>query len=144
MLPERMVVTAPVRETSNLLIDQIQLATYGPSRHMASIGSRTVKDLVEQDFAHRKRIIEMIALHRVPAIYPFRYVAAEGGLASYGVDVTDLYRRAADYVDRVLVTTSPPTFPCRRPSNLSLSSTPGPPKRSASLSRSRCSPPLTK
>ena len=40
--------------------------------------------------------------YRVPAMYPFRYVTAEGGLMSYGVDVADQYRHAAEYVDRFL------------------------------------------
>ena len=50
---------------------------------------------------HRERIIELSARHRIPAVYPFRYIPAEGGLMSYGHDVTDLHRRAATYVDRV-------------------------------------------
>jgi putative ABC transport system substrate-binding protein len=64
---------------------------------------------------HRKRIIEMTEMHRVPAIYPFRYVVAEGGLVSYGVDVTDLYRRAAGYVDRVLRGDKPADLPVQAP-----------------------------
>jgi len=38
----------------------------------------------------------------VPAIYPYRYFARSGGLASYGVDTVDLFRRGATYVDRIL------------------------------------------
>ena len=51
---------------------------------------------------HNKLIVALAARHRVPAIYPFRYIPSEGGLISYGVDVTDLHRRAASYVDRIL------------------------------------------
>ena len=50
----------------------------------------------------RALIIRSAAQKRLPAIYAYRYIAAEGGLASYGVDVADLYRRAATYVDRIL------------------------------------------
>ena len=50
----------------------------------------------------RKLIIALTTRHKLPTIYAYRYIAAEGGLASYGVDVTDLYRRAAAYVDRLL------------------------------------------
>jgi putative ABC transport system substrate-binding protein len=50
----------------------------------------------------RPLIIKTAAQQRLPAIYAYRYIAAEGGLASYGVDVADLYRRAAAYVDRIL------------------------------------------
>ena len=50
----------------------------------------------------RSTIISAAARYRLPATYPFRYVAAEGGLLSYGVDIVDQYRRAAGYVDRIL------------------------------------------
>jgi putative ABC transport system substrate-binding protein len=51
---------------------------------------------------HRDLIITLAARHRLPAIYPFRYFAASGGLMSYGTDVSDVFRRAAGYVDRIL------------------------------------------
>ncbi len=51
---------------------------------------------------HRDLIIRQAAHYRIPAVYAYRYIAAEGGLASYGVDVADLYRRAAGYADRIL------------------------------------------
>src|SRR5262245_66364086 len=51
---------------------------------------------------HRQLIFEQAAQHRLPAVYGFRYFAAEGGLMSYGVDVRDLFRRSAAYVDRIL------------------------------------------
>jgi putative ABC transport system substrate-binding protein len=51
---------------------------------------------------YRARVIEAAARHRLPTIYPFRNMAAEGGLISYGVDVADLYRRSAAYIDRIL------------------------------------------
>jgi len=51
---------------------------------------------------HRASIIAAAARHRVPAVYAFRNMAVEGGLMSYGVNVADLYRRSAAYVDRIL------------------------------------------
>jgi putative tryptophan/tyrosine transport system substrate-binding protein len=51
---------------------------------------------------HRQLIILLSARHALPAIYPYRYEAVEGGLLSYGVDDIDLMRRAAPYVDRIL------------------------------------------
>jgi ABC-type uncharacterized transport system substrate-binding protein len=50
----------------------------------------------------RRRIFELAATHRLPAIYPFRHYAVDGGLMSYGFDAPDLFRRAAAYVDRIL------------------------------------------
>ena len=51
---------------------------------------------------HRRAIIEAALRNRLPAIYPFRFYAADGGLASYGADQTDIFRRTASYVDRIL------------------------------------------
>ena len=50
---------------------------------------------------HRDRIITLAAQYRLPVIYPYRYYVANDGLLSYGVDPSDLYRRAASYVDRI-------------------------------------------
>ena len=52
--------------------------------------------------SHRELIVAVAARYRLPAIYPFPYVVREGGLISYGIDATDIYRRAATYVDRIL------------------------------------------
>jgi putative ABC transport system substrate-binding protein len=60
---------------------------------------------------HRKLIISLAALHRLPSVYAFRYWVASGGLASYGVDNIDLYRRAASYVDRILKGEKPNDLP---------------------------------
>ena len=51
---------------------------------------------------YRKQIITLAARHRLPAVYPFRYMVDDGGLISYGTDLVDQYRRAAVYVDRIL------------------------------------------
>jgi putative ABC transport system substrate-binding protein len=60
---------------------------------------------------HRGRIVAEAARQRVPAIYSLRYFATEGGLMSYGVDLLDLYRRAAANVDRILKGASPADIP---------------------------------
>ena len=51
---------------------------------------------------YRKTIYSLAERYRLPTIYPYRVFAAEGGLMSYGVDVADLLRGAADYIDRIL------------------------------------------
>jgi len=63
---------------------------------------------------HRQLIILLAARHSLPAIYPYRYQAVEGGLLSYGVD-TDLMRRAAPYVDRILKGEKPADLPVQAP-----------------------------
>jgi len=60
---------------------------------------------------NRKQIIALAAKHRLPAIYHFREYVEDGGLASYGADQFDLYRRAATYVDRVLKGDKPSDLP---------------------------------
>src|SRR5262249_22172262 len=52
--------------------------------------------------SHRELIITLAAQHRLPAVYYFRYFVTGGGLISYGPDPVDPFRRAADYVDRLL------------------------------------------
>ena len=69
---------------------------------------------------HRKLIVELAARHRLPAVYAFRYFAAIGGLMSYGIDVVDLYKRAAVYVDRILKGTKPADLPMEQPTKFEL------------------------
>ena len=64
---------------------------------------------------HREALIALAAHHRVPAVYPFRYFAASGGLMSYGTDVPEVFRRAATYVDHILKGTSPGDLPVQAP-----------------------------
>ena len=70
--------------------------------------------------AHRKLIIALAARHRLPAVYPFRYYATSGGLISYGPDTTDPFRRAADYVDRILKGEKPADLPVQAPTKYEL------------------------
>jgi ABC-type uncharacterized transport system substrate-binding protein len=64
---------------------------------------------------HHKLIVELAARYRLPAIYPFGYFAAAGGLVSYGPDVTDQFRRAATYVDRIFRGETPGDLPVQQP-----------------------------
>ena len=67
------------------------------------------------NIVHRARIIELAARHRLPTIYPYTCAARDGGLISYGVDPVDLFRRAADYVDRILKGVKPAELPMQAP-----------------------------
>src|SRR4029079_16286304 len=69
---------------------------------------------------HRKAIIEAAARHKLPAVYPHRYMAADGGLISYGIKLTALYKRAASYVDRILKGEKPGDLPVQRPTKYEL------------------------
>jgi putative ABC transport system substrate-binding protein len=70
--------------------------------------------------SHRETIIALAARYRMPAVYPFRYFAASGGLVSDGVDTADPFRRAASYVDRVLKGANPGDLPVQAPTKLEL------------------------
>jgi len=65
-------------------------------------------------------IIAVAARHRVPAIYAYRYQAISGGLISYGVDIADLFRGAAAYVDRILRGEKPFDLPVQAPTRFRL------------------------
>jgi putative tryptophan/tyrosine transport system substrate-binding protein len=65
-------------------------------------------------FAERKRIVELAGKFRLPAIYPDKEFVDEGGLMSYGADSTDLYRRAAVYVDKILKGAKPADLPVQQ------------------------------
>jgi putative ABC transport system substrate-binding protein len=69
---------------------------------------------------HRARIIALAVRHRLPAVYPFALYARSGGLASYGIDTVDLYRRSAFYVDRILKGERPADLPVQAPTKYEL------------------------
>ena len=69
---------------------------------------------------HRELIIQLAARWRIPTIYPYRYFAKAGGLMSYGVDVTDLFRRAPEYVSRILRGANPADLPVQAPTKFEL------------------------
>jgi ABC-type uncharacterized transport system substrate-binding protein len=64
---------------------------------------------------HRTQVVNLAAKSRLPAIYPYLEYVEAGGLMSYGVQVNDLYRRAASYVDKILKGTKPADLPVEQP-----------------------------
>jgi hypothetical protein len=65
---------------------------------MVNVGWRVGEPLATR---HRALIIMFAACLGVPAVFPFRFFVDDGGLLSYGPDITNEYRRAAEYVDRI-------------------------------------------
>jgi putative ABC transport system substrate-binding protein len=70
---------------------------------------------------HRSEITSLAARYRLPAVYPYRVFAESGGLLSYGDDLTDNFRRAASYVDRILKGEKPAELPVQAPVKFDLS-----------------------
>jgi putative ABC transport system substrate-binding protein len=69
---------------------------------------------------HRDVIISLAARLRLPAVYPYRYYATDGGLVSYGPNTIDPHRRAAAYVDRILKGEKPADMPVQAPTKYEL------------------------
>jgi putative tryptophan/tyrosine transport system substrate-binding protein len=69
---------------------------------------------------HRRRIVELAAKAHLPATYPEREFVYAGGLMFYGVSLSDMYRRSATYVDRILKGAKPGDLPIEQPSKLEL------------------------
>jgi putative ABC transport system substrate-binding protein len=78
--------------------------------------------LVPDNFmsVHRDLIVSLTAQFRIPAIYPYRYFAEAGGLVSYGVDAIDQFRRASEYVSRILRGAKPADLPVQAPTKFEL------------------------
>jgi ABC-type uncharacterized transport system substrate-binding protein len=69
---------------------------------------------------HRDQISALAGRHQLPAVYPYRYFVAGGGLMSYGSDDVDIYRQAATYIDRILKGEKPADLPVQAPTKYEL------------------------
>ncbi len=103
---------APVNDDAEVEAMMAELARDGRGGLLVLLSAFTV--------AHRDAIIALAARHRLPAVYAYRLFAAAGGLMSYGVDPNDQFRRAADYVDRILKGAKPGDLPVQRPTKFEL------------------------
>ena len=70
--------------------------------------------------AHRKKILEFLAKHRVPAIFESKDWVEAGGLISYGPEESDIVRRAAAQLDKVLKGAKPADIPVEQPTKFEL------------------------
>jgi putative ABC transport system substrate-binding protein len=70
--------------------------------------------------AHHQRVIALAERYRVPTVYSYRFMAEEGGLISYGVDLDNLFERAASYIDRILKGTNSADLPVQAPTKFEL------------------------
>ena len=71
-------------------------------------------------FSERKRLVDLAAKNRLPAVYPWREGVDAGGLMAYGPNVADLFRRAATYVDKILKGAKPGDLPIEQPTKFEL------------------------
>jgi putative tryptophan/tyrosine transport system substrate-binding protein len=108
-------------------IEPIETAVRGPAEIEAAItqlgreASGGVVIMPDTTMAvHRETIIALANRYRVPAVYPFRLFIPGGGLMSYGIDLTDLLRGAAVYIDRILRGAKPADLPVQLPTKFEL------------------------
>ena len=120
--------------TAALFIEQIQAATKklgitlvvqyaneagALDSSMAAIQRARVQALIVQHTtftdSHRQRIVELVAQHRLPAIFGSRAFVDAGGLMSYGPSLAEIFRRAAYYVDRIFKGAKPADLPVEQP-----------------------------
>ena len=88
-----------------------------------AIGGRASGLIVVEDplvLSHRARIVALAAKSRLPAIYPFREVVEAGGLMSYAANLSDDFRRAATFVDKILKGAKPGDLPVEQPTKFEL------------------------
>ena len=76
--------------------------------------------LSAETYGQRDQIVEFARRAHLPGIYPYLEMAAHGGLLAYGIDVVDLGRRAAHYVDKILKGASPGRLAIERPTKFDL------------------------
>jgi putative ABC transport system substrate-binding protein len=93
-------------------------------RSMAAIGREANGGLIVMPdsltLIHRKLIVALAERYHLPAIYPFRYFPDDGGLISYGIDLADVWRRGATYVDRILKGSVAGDLPVQQPTKFEL------------------------
>jgi putative ABC transport system substrate-binding protein len=85
---------------------------------MAAIGGERGGGLIilPESFTlnHRALIVQLAERYHLPAVYPYRYFVASGGLISYGIVVRDVFERSASYIDRILRGEKPADLPVRQ------------------------------
>jgi len=71
-------------------------------------------------FVNRRRIVDVAARTRLPAIYGFRFYVDDGGLMAYSPNLADLFRRSVAYIDKILKGAKPADLPVEQPSKFEL------------------------
>jgi len=96
----------------------------GMERAFASVASQPKGGLMllpdALTWSLRKKAVALAARYRLPAMYQYGHIAREGGLMSYGIDLVDVFRQTATYIDRVLKGAKPADLPVQLPTKFEL------------------------
>ena len=109
---------ATSRTGMTLAVQRVEKAEQLPGALAALLRERPELMVVQYgtfSLTHSKEIIEFVMLNRLPAIYGSRAFADSGGLLSYGPDLTEMFRRAAYFVDRIFKGAKPADMPVEQP-----------------------------
>jgi ABC-type uncharacterized transport system substrate-binding protein len=108
-------------------VEAVKIPVHGPAEieaAMTMLGREPGGGLIVPPDAflseYRKLIIDLAARYRLPAIYGLSSFAAQGGLAAYGINVTEQFRQAAEYVDRILRGEKAGDLPVQQPTKFEL------------------------
>ena len=115
--------TAAAAKRTRLEILEARTADQVPRGFQAAVTAGAGGLLVIGDplmYSLSREVVDLSAKFRLPAMYPNREWAEAGGLMSYGVDRRQVYRRAAEYVDRILKGAKPGDLPVERPTKFEL------------------------
>ncbi len=114
-------------DSPSLAVEPVRAAVHNPeeiTRAISGSGEQQGGGLIVVPDAftlsNRALVVAQAMQHRVPAIYPFRFFAAEGGLVSYGINTNEQYVGAAGYVDRILKGEKPANLPVQQPTKFEL------------------------
>ena len=114
------------KPAGSLGVETTLIGSDGPADIQAGIDAFAVKPngglLMAADAGrvNRGTVIEQASRHQLPAVYPYRGIVDEGGLAFYGIDFNEQYRGAAIYVDRILRGAKPADLPIQAPTKFEL------------------------
>lgn len=116
-----------VRDAAGALGMELRYAEHVPTRLQESFEAvlrgrpdALFAGLTAQTYGQREQIVDFARRNRLPGIYPYLEMARLGGLLAYGVNVVDLGRRAAHYVDRIVRGARPADLPIDRPTKFDL------------------------
>jgi len=105
-------IDAPVHDTTELE------SVIAAQAREANSGLFVISDAFT--ITYRSEVTSLAARYRLPAVYGYRFFAELGGLLSYGEDLTDNFRLAADYADRILKGVKPSELPVQAPAKFQL------------------------